>query len=456
MQNGSSKTTSPYGSEGHNPDLDSPDAYSPDAYSPEAYNADGFGHAWADISDIRHAKTFGYQGGMILSPESMLDEMPFQSQTQPDRPKLTPLVLIAIALTLAGMLLQLPWLGWTGAGMTLLLSVRLVWPELREIIQELLLDTWAAPWVASLGVGVAIAALVQFSGFGQGTLQFFRVVNWDAVGALAETLGAVGQISIAVLAVYIAWRQYVISKALTEQQNRLTIQQNMITQQQTIDAYFQGVSDLVLDDEGLLEDWPQERAIAEGRTAAILSSVNADGKAKVIRFLARSKLLTPLKRDGHLGRAILDGRGGYEEDRLHGVRVIDLGVMLAKANLCNTDLRWTDLSESNLIYADLRNADLVKSNLSRSILFGANLRGADVMGVRFHYGPVDTASPRSRTEPPNYITGEYTGAVVEEIDFTGVQRMSEEQRQYCCAWCGEKSRGTIPGGCGEIKNQLGR
>jgi len=48
----------------------------------------------------------------------------------------------------------------------------------------------------------------------------------------------------------------------------------------------------VLDEEGLLEDWPQERAIAEGRTAAILSSVDGGGKAK-IRFLTSSKLLTP-------------------------------------------------------------------------------------------------------------------------------------------------------------------
>ena len=61
---------------------------------------------------------------------------------------------------------------------------------------------------------------------------------------------------IAILGVYVAWRQYVISKDLT-------IQQNRITQQQTIDAYFQGVSDLALDEQGFLEDRPQERAIAE-------------------------------------------------------------------------------------------------------------------------------------------------------------------------------------------------
>jgi hypothetical protein len=34
--------------------------------------------------------------------------------------------------------------------------------------------------------------------------------------------------------------------------------------------------------------------------------------------------------------------------------------------------------------------------------------------------------------------------------------MSEEQRYYCCAWGGEETRGTIPGGCEGIPNKLGR
>jgi len=42
--------------------------------------------------------------------------------------------------------------------------------------------------------------------------------------------GALGQILIAVIAVYVAWRQYIISKDLTIQQNLLTVQQNLITQ----------------------------------------------------------------------------------------------------------------------------------------------------------------------------------------------------------------------------------
>ncbi|MGA7933270.1 MAG: pentapeptide repeat-containing protein, partial [Kovacikia sp.] len=273
--------------------------------------------------------------------------------------------------------------------------------------------------------------------------------NWDAVGALGEVFGAIGQILIALVAVYIAWRQYVIEK-------ELTTRQNIITQQQTIDSYFQGISELVLDEEGLLEDWPQERAIAEGRTAAILSSVDAGGKAKIIRFLSCARLLTPLKRDQRLGRAILDGVGGYEEDREFGIRVIDLGVMIAGANLADTDLRWTDLSEINLIRANLSGCDLVKTNFSRTILVQSSLRNADLNGTRFFYSRAENASPRSRTMPPNYKTGECTGAVIENADFTDATQMSPEQRYYCCAWGGSKTRGTIPGGCEGIPNKLGR
>jgi len=69
-------------------------------------------------------------------------------------------------------------------------------------------------------------------------------------------------------------------------------------------------------------------------------------------------LLTPLKRDSRLGRVILNGSGGYAEDRIYGVRV--MGVMLAGADLSGTDLRWTDISDANLVRANLSRCDLVK------------------------------------------------------------------------------------------------
>jgi uncharacterized protein YjbI with pentapeptide repeats len=366
------------------------------------------------------------------------------------------LTIIAITLMLFGVVTNNFFLGISGVIFTLLLSVPIIWSAISEELRSALTGEQRTQLLAVISTIIAIAVLLKYFAFYQLLRVWSSQIKWDAFGTIAEWTGALGQILIAVLAVYIAWRQYIISKDLTTEQNRLTIQQNILTQQQTIDSYFQGVSELALDDEGLLEDWPQERAFAEGRTAALLASIDAAGKAKVLRFLSQSKLLTPLKRDRRLGRAILNGDGGYEEDREEGVRVIDLGVMLAGADLSETDLRWTELSDANLVKADLSNCDLVKANFSRAILYEADLSGADIKGLRFFYGNVEAASPRTRNEKANYETGEYTGSVVENVDFTGVKRMSEEQREYCCRWCGEKSRKTIPGGCEGIINKLGR
>lgn len=369
--------------------------------------------------------------------------------TSPPRPTRSIIVLIALVILLVGLVLNQFWLILAGSIVALILSLQILFPTLKPILIELITEQDRVVFLGTIGAILALIGLLKLAGLGRTIDNWYQQLDWEAVGALGEVFGALGQILIAILAVYIAWRQYVISKDLT-------IQQNIITQQQTIDTYFQGISDLVLDEEGLLEDWPQERAIAEGRTAAILSSVDGSGKAKILRFLSRARLLSPLKRDQRLGRAILDGAGGYAEDRLHGVRVIDLGVMLAGTNLANTDLRWTDLSDVNLIRADLSNCDLVKTNLARTILCGAKLCGADLTGTRLFYGNAETASPRSRTERPDYRTGAHTGAVIENADFTGAQDMSEEQRYYCCAWGGSKTRGTIPGGCEGIPNKLGR
>ncbi|MEM8805815.1 MAG: pentapeptide repeat-containing protein [Cyanobacteria bacterium P01_G01_bin.38] len=362
-----------------------------------------------------------------------------------------PALLVAIASTVVvviGLSLNSFWLILAGSLIALTISLRLALPTLREVLRDLTADQQAL-LISLPGIILGIYGIMQVSGINRQILIWGRNIRWDVVGALGDFLGALGQIFIAMLALYVAWRQFTISRDLTTQQN-------VITQQQTIDAYFQGISELVLDDEGLLEDWPQERIIAEARTAAILSSVDAAGKSKVLRFLSGSRLLTPLARDRRLGRPILDGTGGYAEDRMEGIRVIDLGVMLAAGDLAENDLRWVDLSGANLIRANLSGVNLVRANLSRTILCDATLTEADMMGARLFYGEVETASPRTRTDTPNYETGEFTGAVVEGADFTNVRRLSETQRCYCCAWGGHQTRTTIPGGCSDVPNLLGR
>jgi uncharacterized protein YjbI with pentapeptide repeats len=359
------------------------------------------------------------------------------------------ILLVAIGILLLGLGFNSFWLTLAGSFVAFVLSLRLLFPAVRLALAALLFGPQQAVFMGGLGLLAALIGLLKLLHVDRLLITWYQIIDWNAAGAIGEIVGAVGQILIAVLAVYIAWRQYVISK-------ELTIQQNIITQQQTIDTYFQGISDLILDEQGLLEDWPQERAIAEGRTAAILSSVNAAGKAKILRFLSRARLLSPLKRDQRLGRAILDGAGGYAEDRRHGIRVINLGVMLARTDLSNTDLRWTDLSDINLMLANFSYCDLARTNFAGAILGGANLRAADLTGVKLYYGKVETASPRDRVHPPDYKTGAYTGAMIENIDLTNAEDMSQDQRYYCCAWGGTQTRSTVPGGCEGIPNKLGR
>jgi uncharacterized protein YjbI with pentapeptide repeats len=361
-------------------------------------------------------------------------------------------LIMAIVCIILGLGLSSSWLGIAllmfGTFIAFAFSLQILTPHLKTYFETIL--TGSTPLVlAGTALAFGVIGGLKLIGVDRAIAAWYATANWDALGALGEVFGALGQIMIAVLAVYVAWRQYVISKDLT-------IQQNRITQQQTIDAYFQGVSELVLDDQGLLEDWPQERAIAEGRSAAILGSVDATGRAKVLRFLSQARLLSPLKRDQRLGRPILDGAGGYAEDRLYGIRVIDLGIMLAGTDLSNSDLRWVDLSDANLIRSQLNDCELVKANLARAILVNATLKNSDINCTRFFYGKAETASPRSRMDTPDYRTGAFTGAVVENADFTNVEDMSPEQRYYVCAWGGAKTRDTVPGGCGEIPNKLGR
>ncbi|WP_373542137.1 pentapeptide repeat-containing protein [Chamaesiphon sp.] len=341
-----------------------------------------------------------------------------------------------------------------GCAISLGLSVPIIYSSIRSQIPKSLSPAQRLQLVTTITMLVVVISLLRIGGFFTYIGGLSAGTDWSAVGAIGLWGGALGQTAIATIAAFVSWRQYIVSRDLTIEQNRLNRQQNIITQQQTIDNYFQGISNLVLDKDGFLEDWPQERAFAVGRTAALLGSVNAAGKARVLRFLSRSKLLTPLQRDLRLGKVILNGDGGYDEDRIFGVRVINLGVMLAGVNLAQTDLRWTDLSDANLMRTNLDGCNLSQANLSKTILYQAKLTNANIKGARLFYGDLEFASPRIPDCVPDYLTGKFTGAVVEAADFTNMRQMSEEQRHYCCAWCGEASRQTIPGGCQGIANRL--
>jgi uncharacterized protein YjbI with pentapeptide repeats len=369
---------------------------------------------------------------------------PVTSPVSLPRAKFLGLAIATVTMAIAFVGLGMPnqKLLWGGVSATTILIAPILIPAIKRLfISSPLGQNWHITWASILAIAT-LAIWGRFTELDDYFWRWFNSLRWDA-------LGAVGQILIAILAVWVAKRQNEISE-------RLTGQQNLITQQQTIDAYFQGISDLVLDPEGQLEDWPLERAIARARTAAIMSGTDAEGKAKILRFLSSANLLTPLKRDGLLGRPILDGSGGYVVDLAHGIRVVSLGVMLAGTSLSKTDLRWCDLSGANFIGTNFSGCNLTGANLSGAILANADLSGVDLNMTRLFYGDVTTASPRDRQQEPNFDTGAHTGAIVEAADFSQTIGLAPETIKYICAWGGSKTRRTVPGGCDDVPNLLGR
>ncbi len=359
-------------------------------------------------------------------------------------------LLLTSGLTLLGLGLGWTWLTLAAALLTLGLALRQLLPPLWLQLRQQLEEPATVQTLALLGLGVAAIALSVLLGWWQPLVAVYRSGDWNAIGAIGEgVIGALGQILLAFVALVIAWRQYVVDQRLTTQQNR-------ITQAQTIDSFIQGVSDLISDDEGMLEDWPLERMLAEGRLAAVLGSIDGSGKAKILRFLSHARLLTPLQRDSRLGRAILDGQGCYAEDRSQGVPVIRLQQMLVSADLANTDLRGVDFNGADLRGANLEEADLSEANLAGANLSGANLKGARVENTRFHFGPVETASPAQVHQPPDFASGRHSGAIVENADLSDLRQLSAEVRSYLAAWSGKRSRQTLPGGSKGLPNRLER
>lgn len=357
-------------------------------------------------------------------------------------------LLLATVLTLVGLLARWPLLA-VPAGVVLLgLALLQLLPDLWRLVSTRLDEGPTARVLAALALLLAAVALPLGLGWLDPFLDLYRSRNWEAIGALGEgVIGAFGQILVALVALAIAWRQVLIDQRLTTQQNR-------ITQAQTIDSFIQGISDLISDPEGMLEDWPLERMLAEGRLAAVFGSIDRDGRSRILRFLSHARLLTPLRRDNRLGRAILDGNGSYEEDRLDGVPVIRLHQILKGVDLSGTDLRGVDFNGADLSGTDLSHADLSGANLAGCNLAGANLERALLDGTRLFYGRSQTATPRLLQGRLDLSSGAGSGALVENANFSGVQRLDAAAHHYLAAWSGPRSRATIPGGCKGIPSQL--
>ncbi len=359
-------------------------------------------------------------------------------------------LLIAALITLLSLVLGFSWLALAAALVSLVLSLVHLAPPLWSQLRARLDDQATVQTVALLTLLLALVTLSVLLGWWDPLVRIYRSGDWEAIGAIGEgVIGAFGQILVAFVALLIAWRQFQVDQRLTTQQNR-------ITQGQTIDSFIQGISELISDEDGLLEDWPLERMLAEGRLAAVLGSIESQGKARILRFLSHARLLTPLRRDHRLGRAILDGEGNYEEDRLTGVPVINLHQVLRGVDLSGTDLRGIDFNGADLRGTNLSSCDLSEANLAGTNLCGVNLDGAKVEGTRFFFGQPATATPADGQRAVNLESGEGSGAQVINANFSDLRQLDDEARLYLASWSGPRSRKTLPGGVKGIPNRLER
>jgi uncharacterized protein YjbI with pentapeptide repeats len=359
-------------------------------------------------------------------------------------------LLIAALITLLALVLGFSWLALAAALVSLVLSLVHLAPPLWSQLRARLDDEATVQTMALLTLLLALVTLSVLLGWWDPLVRIYRSGDWEAIGAIGEgVIGAFGQILVAFVALVIAWRQFQVDQRLTTQQNR-------ITQGQTIDSFIQGISELISDEDGLLEDWPLERMLAEGRLAAVLGSIESQGKARILRFLSHARLLTPLRRDHRLGRAILDGEGNYEEDRLTGVPVINLHQVLRGVDLSGTDLRGIDFNGADLRGTNLSSCDLSEANLAGTNLCGANLDGARVEGTRFFFGQPASATPADGQRAVNLETSEGSGAQVINANFSDLRQLDDEARLYLASWSGPRSRKTLPGGVKGIPNRLER
>jgi uncharacterized protein YjbI with pentapeptide repeats len=364
-------------------------------------------------------------------------------------PRSTSLQLLAlIGLALTAQALHWPLLLLASGLALLALSLLVLLPPLLRDLQKQLDDPTVLRVIAIGALLLGCFCVLLQLGWLDPYLSLWHQRDWEAIGAIGEgVVGAFGQILVALVALLIAWQQVRVDQ-------RLTGQQNVITQAQTIDSLIQGISELIVDEEGLLEDWPLERMLAEGRLAAVLSSIDAQGKARVLRFLSHALLLSPLRRDARLGRAILDGQGSYEVDWQDGVAVVQLHSMLRGSDLSRCDLRGVDLHGADLRGVDFSGADLSEANLAGADLSGATLDRCCLDGTRLFFGRPQTASPSHPGRPRDLLTGAGSGAVVVDASFRGVRRLDPQQHYYLASWSGARARGTLPGGCRGIANQL--
>ena len=297
--------------------------------------------------------------------------------------------------------------------------------QLSQLLQIKRLPAWFVALLFALGLWV----LMRSSGLG--ALWLDPLVA--RVLAQQSLISDLSQIAIALLALVVTLRQFSIERVIIKELN-------LITQAQLVDNFIAGISEMISDGDGFLEDWPLERMLAEGRLSALIGGVDAPAQARLLRFLSHSNLLTPLRRDQRVGRPMLDGQGLYLIDRLEGVPVIQLRQLLVGVDLAGTDLSGVDFNGADLSHADLRGANLRGANLAGANLSGANLEGANLEGAQFFFGSGEAVTPVEPGLLQDLETGRGSGALLSRCRWAGAEHLSPATQAYIQRWSGGSFR----------------
>ena len=181
--------------------------------------------------------------------------------------------------------------------------------------------------------------------------------------------------------------------------------------QATLEAYFDRMANLLLND-GLRSSQSEEaRIIARTRTLAVLRNLDRVRKGHVLRFLYESGLLKQ-------GNSVVDlDDTDLVEAVLRDAKMPE--VDLSNAHLDKSDLSRADLTRANLRGTHLVGASLKSANLTRAILTGADLSGADLREAQLDEADLGNANlNKADLEYASFSEANLLRADLEEANLT--------------------------------------
>jgi Co/Zn/Cd efflux system component len=146
------------------------------------------------------------QGTIVATaePEKSLPQASSRKVLSPQYPTQTTaemsgsvLILGSIATMIIGLANDVVWIGLIGAIAAIGISLRLMWPNWGKIWVQVIPPAWRTLIVACFGLLAGIVGLLMLSGTNTEPGSRNIQINWDAIGALGELIGALGQILIA-------------------------------------------------------------------------------------------------------------------------------------------------------------------------------------------------------------------------------------------------------------------